>query len=104
MTIPWIYVFVRTDIPVANQLVQAAHVCHIAGRDFQHPDNTHMGLFKLKDEEKLLKVANKLEDLGIKYSIYLEPDFPKGYTALATEPIYGKTREEFAKYKLWDII
>lgn len=104
MTTPWIYVFVRTDIPVANQMVQAAHVCHIAGRDFKHPDNTHMALLKIKNEKKLLEVAEKLDKHGIKYSLYLEPDYPKGYTALATEPIYGKVRELFEKYKLWDMV
>ena len=62
-----------------------------------------MGLFKIKNEEKLMDVAYRLSKLGIKYSLYLEPDFPKGYTALATEPIFGILREEFSRYKLWDL-
>lgn len=101
MTTPYVYVFVRTDIPLADQLVQTGHVCIDAGKAFGHPEGTHLVLCGLRDSGELEKLEKKLNKKMINYIKFWEPDDEMGYTAVATEVIYGKTREAFAKYSLW---
>lgn len=95
------YVFVREDIPIADQIVQVGHACIDAGRDFKHPENTRMVLLSVVDERRLLKVQSLLDQNHINYRIYYEPDDDMRYTALATRTIRGHERDLFSKYKLW---
>lgn len=48
------YVFVRKDIPLADQLVQVGHVCLEAGSSFGPASGTpFMVLLEVKDSEHL---------------------------------------------------
>lgn len=58
--IPYCYCFIRTDIPIEDQIVQTAHACLESGKMFQHPDNTHIVLLSLKSESKLIETAGFL--------------------------------------------
>ena len=44
----------------------------------------------------------KLKDKGIEHHMFHEPDNNMGYTAIATEPIYGKDRKFFRKFKMYE--
>lgn len=59
-SIPYVYCFVRTDIPIADQIVQVGHACIEAGKRFQHPDNTHLVLLNMPNQDKLVDTVGFL--------------------------------------------
>lgn len=105
MQTPYTYVFVRTDIPVHYQIVQACHACLERGMSLpvcNKPDQTsYLILFSVKNEQDLNEKADYLEKNGISFERFFEPDYGTGYTAICTEPIYGEQRKLFKKFKLW---
>ena len=97
---PYVYCFVRKDLSQEQILVQASHACiesalHYIPKDIEHPNLVVCGI---PNESKLLKVAQNLDELGIKYRVFYEADDQA--TALATEPIFGEDRQHFRKYQL----
>ena len=91
------YVFVREDLPNTVKLVQSSHACMEMGFVTRLPEHpTFLVALSIKDEKSLKKLADKLEHQNIKFSIFFEPDFGYGYTALCTEPV------EFGKYKIFE--
>lgn len=102
---PYTYCFVRKDIPVAYQIVQACHACLERGltleQDKKPKETSFLILFEVKDEKALLKVAQYLDENSVSYEKFFEPDYDTGYTALATEPVYGEGRNLFKRFKLW---
>lgn len=101
-TTPFVYIFVRKDLPRIHQTIQASHAAHEAGIEFGKIDGqqSHFCIFGVKDEEQLMAAAWQIEQNEIKHSIFHEPDFDMGYTALATEPIAGEKRLLFKNYSL----
>lgn len=96
------YIFVRTDISLEQQLVQAAHAALEAGFKFEKPKNTaFLVLIAVKNQETLLKTADFLEKSGVKSVLFFEPDNNMGYSALGTEPVDENNRRPFRKFKLW---
>jgi len=114
---PYVYVIVRTDIRLRNQLVQLGHACLEAGAAFYRPsigttvqadgqirherEVASLIALQVPDQAALLVAAEELTKAGIRHEIFFEPDHGMGWTALTTEPISGKMRETFKKYKLW---
>lgn len=102
---PYTYVFVRADIPLSYQIVQACHACLERGLSLpvcNKPDQTSfLILFSVKDEQDLKQKADYLDRHDISFSMFYEPDYDTGYTAICTEPIYGEQRKLFKKFKLW---
>jgi hypothetical protein len=95
-------VFVRTDIPIPNQLVQVGHACLEAGNRFAHPEGPcHLVLFAVRSEARLLDAAAWLNAAGIKCVTFFEPDDGLGYTAISTEPVVGPTRRLLKRFNLW---
>ena len=100
--IPYTYVFVRTDMTAAQQIVQAAHVTYEAGWKFEKPEHSlYLILFGVKNEAALLKASERLGIYDIDHCMFFEPDFDTGYTAIATKALYGKEREIMHKYDLY---
>ena len=100
--IPYMYVFVRTDMTSAQQIVQAAHVTYDAGQKFEKPEHPlHRILFGVKDEAELLKASTRIGIDNVDHCMFYEPDFDTGYTAIATEPLYGEERNVMRKYNLY---
>jgi hypothetical protein len=83
--------------------VQASHAALEAGFQFQAPPNVaSIVLLGVKNQEELTEATHHLERKGISYHLFYEPDFPKGFTALATSPISDpKLRRIFQKFELW---
>jgi hypothetical protein len=95
-------VFVRTDMPYANQLVQVGHACLEAGRRFAQPDYPcHLVLFAVASEDKLMRAVEFIQGQGIRMCTFYEVDFPRGYTAACSEPVSGRGRDLFRKFRLW---
>lgn len=98
------YTFIRNDLPIEQQIVQAAHSAYEAGRD--HNISTipsHLVLLEAKSETALEKIANKLTEAGIKFSMFYEPDYNRGYTSITTEPLLHNDarRKLFSKFSLY---
>lgn len=100
--IPYTYVFVRTDLTAAQQIVQAAHATYEAGWKFEKPAHPlHLILFGVKDQDALLDASDRIGMRGVEHCMFYEPDFDTGYTAIATQPLYGEEREVMRKYNLY---
>lgn len=92
----------RTDIPLADQLVQVGHVCLEAGHQFtQPPEACHLALIGVPSQEALLGTVAQMAMAGIRCAVFYEPDDALGYTAVCTEPVTGDTRRLFKRFSLW---
>lgn len=102
METPYTYCFIRKDLPLHYQIIQAAHATQEITKECDHPDRTcHFILFEAKDECDLTKIKEKLDVNGIKSHMFNEPDYGTGFTSIATEPIYGEARKFFKKFKMY---
>jgi len=97
-----VYVFIRTDIPLADQMVQVGHVCMMVGNKFGCLPDTNLVLLALKNELELLNVECDISDKKIAYEISWEPDDDMEYTALATEPLEEEQKFLFKKFVNWE--
>jgi len=90
-------------LPIHYQIIQAAHATQEITKEIKHPDKTsHLILFEAKDEQHLEKIKDKIDAKGIKAHMFFEPDHNTGFTAIATEPIYGEEdRKFFRKFKMY---
>jgi hypothetical protein len=100
--VPRFYVLVRTDLPIAAQMVQVAHACVTAGHRFVLPEYHHLVLLAVRDESDLRQAAEMLEvEAGIRHALFHEPDGDMGFTSLCTEPVSGRPRRFFRRFALW---
>lgn len=98
----YVYVLVRTDLPLAQQLVQAAHACLEAGRHFAQPlAPSHLVLLAVKSQAQLHDAVREAEASGIRSLMFYEPDNGLGDTAACTEPLCGFQRPIFRRFSLW---
>lgn len=102
--------FIRTDIPLAQQIVQANHsTLHaglLAGQSGHSYEQTpSIVLLQISNEAKLLKAHTRITSTGITCVLFREPDFNLGYlpgfTSFATIPVAEELRAEFRQYRLW---
>lgn len=100
-----IYVFVRTDIPVEHQIVQAAHASAEAARRFYSPEHGIASLIVLavSSSARLEKAAARLEALDIDFDVFFEPSWDMGHSALATRPLLDTERPLLKAWQLWKL-
>lgn len=100
------YVVVRTDIPMAQQIVQAAHAACTAGEKFGGSDS-NLILLEIKNLKSLKNLSYHLEEKNVEFTMFYEPDNAMGFSALATRAITGKDRNDMRNVlkkfnvKLW---
>ena len=93
--------FVRTDIPLAHQIVQSNHaVYHLAGLRYED-GNPNLVVIGLPSESSLRRTLRKLETHQIPHYAWTEPDNNFGLTAIATAPLRGEERKILANYRLY---
>lgn len=96
------YVFVRTDMPLANQLVQVGHTCLEAGARFEQLGKPcSIVLLAITCEVHLMRAVETIEQQSVRMFTFHEPDFPPGCTAACTEPVTCEKRRLFRKFRLW---
>lgn len=98
MDTPYTYMFIRKDLSFPQQLVQLAHAACRAGYLFG--DHSHMVCFELNGERKLLDAAIHLDNSGIDYELFHEPDIGE-HTAICTKPVCGDVRQVMRKFKMY---
>lgn len=105
----YIYVVVRKDIPVEDQMVQVGHACFDAGKKFGLK-GVHLVLLEVENVFDLHSLWDDMENAKIQYCQFWEDNLvtdylgfkhEMGYTAFCTQPISGKKRQIFANYPLW---
>lgn len=92
------YLFIRKDLAPSQRIVQASHAAHNAGERFGA--HSHMILFGISSEAEMLKTAAYLENKGIDFEMFFEPDFDTGYTAICTRPLRGDERKIMRRFTL----
>ena len=100
--IPYTYCFIRKDLPIAQQIIQTAHAIQEITKKVHHPrEVSHIVLLEASNDIHLFNIQIKLQDMGIKYEMFYEPDIQQ-CTAIATEPIYGNDRKKFRKFRFYN--
>lgn len=82
--------------------MQAAHAAIEAARHFIKPndDHPHLVLLGVADETRLRCAAIHIQDSGIRLRHFYEDDLDGQLTAVAAEPVSGRTRRAFRKFQL----
>jgi hypothetical protein len=94
---------VRTDIPLAQQMVQASHAALEAGLkdNRSYSQTSSIIIFQIQSELELTEELEYIRSLGIVCAKFFEPYEDMGITAFATLPISEEYRPLFKKYTLW---
>ena len=88
---PKLRVVTRRDLPIGTQALQSGH----AAIDFQHQHpseakewhskSNYLVFLTVANEEELIKLTTKAILLGIKHTVFREPDLDNQITAVAFE-------------------
>ena len=96
------YALVRTDIPLADQIVQVGHACLEAGFKFRRPNEiVNLVVVGIESEIQLLATLERLGLHEIHFVLFREPDDDMGFTAACTEPLTIAYKREFRNFRLW---
>lgn len=93
------YTFIRTDLSIAQQIVQHGHATYAIGTNIANNCIPSIVLIGTNNEDGLLKISQFLIDHHIKHKMFFEPDINQ-YTSIATIPVHGDDRKLFRKFKL----
>lgn len=86
-TATYSYVLIRADLSLEQQLVQAVHAGMKAVHDHGRLcEDTRLAVLAVQDQAQLLDCAAELADAGVSFSLFEEPDYAMGASALATAP------------------
>ena len=97
----FVYVFVRQDLSIQQQLVQAAHAAHESGLAHDSSGTSHsIIIFGTKNKEQLESLFHRFRP-EIECHPFFEPYKDTGLTAFATKPITSEHRHHFKEFKLW---
>lgn len=102
----YVYVFVRSDLSVEQQLVQAGHAALEAGiflGDRNQQDVSSLIVLKVKNKYQLEKALAYIKNENIETVSFYESDYDVGFTAFATRPVVDTERYIFKKYNLWKL-
>lgn len=100
---PYTYVLVRADISAEQQMVQACHAALEAGFAYDAPQRTSsLIVCTVPDRDALLQAQERLNRYAIANTLFFEPSWSMGFSALATEPIIErKKRFVLQRYPLF---
>ena len=96
--------FIRTDLPIHQQMVQSNHAALEAGiflADREQDEPSSLIVIAVKNQAKLEKAMKDLEEKGIKFVPFYEPSWDYGLTAFGTEPLTQEQRVLLKRYQLW---
>lgn len=98
---PYMYAFVRKDLPAVQQIIQVAHAVDELRRDVNHhTDVSHLILFEVANERELHYVHDFLDKQGVTNHMFYEPDVQQ-FTAIATEQLVGEQRALMSGFKMY---
>jgi hypothetical protein len=95
-------VFLRCDLPISQQAIQAAHAAIELGKNgLSQTEHPSLVFLATKDKEALSSALAYASELGIKTFEFHEPYCEWGLTAFACEPITHRQRKMFKHFNLW---
>lgn len=97
-----IYVVIRTDISPVQQAVQIAHASAEAGSRFYRTAEHGVAsiiLVEAPDATTLEKAKTHLTKKGIEHTVFFEPDWGMGESALGTRPMVEREWRYFMGWK-----
>jgi hypothetical protein len=96
------YTFIRRDLTIQQQLVQACHSALEAGSEFKKAGNIpNLILLDAKDEEHLNEIGTYLDTHEIRYHKFYEPDYNVGHSSITTEPLCAVKKKKLSNFKMW---
>lgn len=96
------FALVRTDMDLADQIVQIGHACLEAGRRFGWPrEPVTLVVCGVDSARQLRDVLEDARLSDIATAAFVEPDRNLGLTALCTEPIDPRSARCFRRLSLW---
>lgn len=96
------YTFIRQDMSLQHQLVQACHSSLEAGSNFKETDKIPFLIcLGMKNGDALVDAEQFLIRKGIKYHKFFEPDNDLGFTSITTEPLDKEQKRYFSSFGLW---
>lgn len=102
-----VFVFVRADLPLADQIVQVGHACLAGASSFAIAPSCRLILIGLADRAALHRAAAYCDARAIRTVAFHEPDPvspgspPMGLTAVCTEPLPHSRRKLLRRFRLW---
>lgn len=98
------YTFIRRDLPIQHQLVQACHSALEAGSEFKKAGNIpNLILLDAKNEEHLNEIGAYLDTHEIRHHKFYEPDNDVGYSSITTEPLCAVKKKKLSNFKMWRV-
>lgn len=97
----YVFIFVRYDLPLPQQLVQTNHATMKMASLYGIEGTPNIALIGVSDIVELRNVSRLLSDLEVPHHDWYEPDFDLGFTAIATAPISGAQRTALSHYDTW---
>jgi hypothetical protein len=96
-------VFLRTDLPVSQQAIQAGHAALELGLKHGPSLDGHPSLVYLdtSNKQELEAALDYVHSQGLKTYEFHEPYQDWGLTAFAVEPLEHHQRSIFSHFKLW---
>jgi hypothetical protein len=96
------FTFIRKDLPIQHQMVQAVHSALEAGSEFKQPENvSNLVLCGAKDKYHLYEISELLDKHSIKYHMFYEPDNDMGHSSITTEPLTQEKKRVLSNFQLW---
>jgi len=95
------YIFVRQDLSLAQQIVQANHATMLMTSQTPGIGLPNLVVIGVPDKDALDRVSRKLIFHKIRHYLYFEPDDYIGHSAIATVPITVEEKKVLSNYRLW---
>ena len=95
----YVYLFVREDLSVSQQVIQTVHATQLTGWVCQGGEVPNAVLVGAQSEDDLMTISEYLIDHHIAHEVWYEPDI-SAHTAIATYPIKGKDRNALKHFQL----
>lgn len=97
-----VYTFIRKDLPINHQFVQACHSALEAGSDFKKSGEIpFLILLESKNQSHLMETKEFLDKHGIRHHMFFEPDNDIGYSSITTEPLKPEHSKLLSNFRLW---
>lgn len=93
-----LYVVTRRDLTPGYQGVQSQHAlaefAYFNKLSFEmwRRESNYLSWLSVKDEKELRRLARKIDEACLQFSVFLEPDLDYQMTAIAIEPGRGSAR------------
>lgn len=96
------FIFVRQDLPIAQQIVQTNHATFAFASIFtSEPGIPNIVLVGVPDVSALNRVLSKLKANQIPHMVFRDPDLGPDMTAIVTEPLDHEQKKCLSNYRLW---